>query len=325
VSRSLSRRDFIRASAGGAGAILAASAASAVPALARVAPGHCGWGAFAEPSGSQTPMQALFGMERLVRRKLDVTRHYVSWDRELANDQVKQSAATGHIPLISLECQRSDGSFIKWADIAAGRHDTELIAKAKDLADWGKRAYFVFNHEPENDVGSGNAQSFKAAYNHTRRLFGAHGAHNLRWVCTLMAPTYGGAHGGAKKWVPTGATVLGADGYNRGGCSDSGWVTFEQIFGSAHRFAKHHHKRLLIQEWGSVGKTACGHSLHHASKAHWISAACKQIKEWKNVEAVIYTHARAEFRGQPLSFRVDTSKSSLRAYRRCGHETYFRH
>ena len=158
MPRSLSRRDFIRASAGGAGAILAASAA---PALARVAPGHCGWGAFAEPTGSQTPMQALFQMERLVRRKLDVTRHYVSWDRELANDQVKQSAATGHIPLISLECQRSDGSFIKWADIAAGRHDTELISKAIDLADWGKHAYFVFNHEPENDVGSGNSQSFR--------------------------------------------------------------------------------------------------------------------------------------------------------------------
>jgi hypothetical protein len=59
VPRSLSRRDFIRASAGGAGAILATSAA---PALARVAPGHCGWGAFAEPNDSQTQMQAVFQM-----------------------------------------------------------------------------------------------------------------------------------------------------------------------------------------------------------------------------------------------------------------------
>ena len=59
----LNRRDFLRASAGGAGAILAASAA---PAFARVAPGHCGWGAFAEPHDSQTAMQAIFQMENLI-------------------------------------------------------------------------------------------------------------------------------------------------------------------------------------------------------------------------------------------------------------------
>ncbi|MDP9223637.1 MAG: hypothetical protein M3P18_07225, partial [Actinomycetota bacterium] len=285
VARKLSRRDFIRSSAAGAGAILAASA---VPAFARVGPNHCGWGAFAEPVGSQTPMQAIFRMENLINRKLDVTRHYVSWDRDLANDQVRQSAATGHIPLVSLECQRSDGSFIKWADIAGGRHDTELTAKAHGLRDWGKHAYFVFNHEPENDIGSGNAEAFRAAYNHTRQLFGANGATNLRWVCTLMAPTYGGAHGGAKKWVPAAAQVLGADGYNRGGCSDKGWQTFAQIFGGAHRYAKRRHRPLLIQEWGTVGRNAC-HRVHAESKASWIRHACAQIKQWQLIETVIYT------------------------------------
>ena len=322
MARSLSRRDFIRSSAGAAGAVLAASAA---PAFARVAPGHCGWGAFAEPRGDQTPMQAIFQMERQINRKLDVTRHYVSWDRELANEQVKQSAATGHIPLISLECQRSNGTFIKWADIAAGRHDTELINQANDVAAWGQRAYFVFNHEPENDTISGTAQSFKAAFNYTRRLFGEHGVHNLRWVCTLMAPTYGGAHGGAGKWVPAAAQVLGVDAYNRGGCSDNGWLTFKQIFGHAHGFAKNHHRPLLIQEWGTVGRKACGHSFRHVSKAEWIKDACRQIKRWQNIEAVIYTNARVEFRGHALSFRIDTSKESLRAYKRCGHQAYFAH
>jgi hypothetical protein len=321
VNRPLNRRDFLRSSAAGAGAILAASA---VPAFARVAPGHCGWGAFAEPSGSQTLMEATAQMEHLIRRKLDLTRHYVSWDRVVANDQVMQSAATGHIPLISLECQRSDGSFIKWADIAAGLHDAELQAQAAGLHDWGKHAYFVFNHEPENDTGSGNAQEFRAAYTHTRRLFENNGATNLRWVCTLMAPTYGGAHGGAKRWVPAAAEVLGADGYNRGGCSDKGWQSFAQIFGDAHRFAKRHHRRLVVQEWGTVGRNAC-HRVRAESKAAWIRHACAQIKEWKLIEAVIYTHAWVEFRGQELSFRVDSSKESLRTYRRCGHEAYFAH
>jgi hypothetical protein len=269
-------------------------------------------------------MQAVFQMEALINRKLDVTRHYVSWDRELANDQVRQSAATGHIPLISLECQRSNGSFVKWANIADGQHDTELKNKARDLADWGGRAYFVFNHEPENDTVSGNAREFRAAYNYTRRLFEANGVNNLRWVCTLMAPTYGGAHGGAGIWVPSAAEVLGADGYNRGGCSDKGWQTFGQIFGAAHHFARRRKKRLVIQEWGSVGRNAC-HRLDVETKASWISHACKQIKEWPRIEAVIYTHARVEFRGHQLSFRVDSSRESLRAYRRCGHKPYFAH
>src|SRR2546430_1912486 len=144
LNRPLNRRDFLRSSAAGAGAIVAPSA---IPACARVGKGHCGWGAFAEPTGSQTPLQATAQMEHLIRRKLDLTRHYVSWDRIVANDQVMQSAAAGHIPLISLECQRSDGSFIKWADIAAGGPHQELQAQAKAVRDSSKDTDFVCNTE----------------------------------------------------------------------------------------------------------------------------------------------------------------------------------
>src|SRR5205085_10414027 len=100
----LSRRDFLRAAAAGAGGLALGS--RSLDAWAQVAPGHCGWGAFAEPSAGQTPMEAVFAMEKLIERKLDVTRHYMSWDRDIPNEQVRQSASTGHMPLISLECQR---------------------------------------------------------------------------------------------------------------------------------------------------------------------------------------------------------------------------
>ncbi len=317
----VSRRDFLKYSAVGAGALALGS--SPIDAFARVAPGHCGWGAFAEPTGSQTPMQAVFAMERLIGRKLDVTRHYVSWERDIPNDQVRQSAKTGHIPLISWEAQRRNGTFVKWADIAAGRHDSELRMKANALKNWGHRAYFVFNHEPENDTPSGNAAQFKAAFNHVRHVFDNIGAHNLRWVCTLMRPTYQGAHGGAGAWVPSGAQAVGVDGYNRGACNPgNGWETFPSIFAGARNYAKNHNKKLIIQEWGCVEPTACGGHFHE-SKGMWITHACQHIMSWPEVETVIYTHARATFRGKAFSYQVNSSPGALKAYRTFGHKGYF--
>jgi hypothetical protein len=318
----ISRRDFLKASTVGAGAL--ALEAAAPPALARVASGHCGWGAFAEPGPGQTPMEAIAAMERLIGRKVDVTRHYMSWDRDFPNAQIRQSGKTGHIPLISWEAQRRNGTYVKWADIANGRYDTLLKERARELKSWGHRAYFVFNHEPENDTNSGNASQFKAAYNHVRHVFDTVGARNLRWVCTLMRGTYSGSHGGAGAWVPSAAQALGVDGYNRGHCNpDTGWQSFSSIFGPARNYAKNHNKKLLIQEWGCVEAGACGGISGSATKAAWIKSAVATIKSWPQVEAVIYTHARANFRGKTFSYRVDTSASSLTQYRAAGKLAYF--
>jgi hypothetical protein len=226
--------------------------------------------------------------------------------------------------LISLECQRKNGTFVRWADIAAGKHDAELKAMANNLKDWGHRAYWVFNHEPENDIESGNAAEFQAAYNHTRKLFDNAGANNLRWVCTLMRPTYQGAHGGPLEWVPTGAQVLGVDGYNRGDCNpDIGWQTFRDLFAAARWFAKNHGKHLIIQEWGTVGRQACGVSLDVETKATWIKEACEHIMAWPEVETVIYTNADANFGGQQMTYRVDTTPDTLKVFRKFGNDPYF--
>jgi hypothetical protein len=317
----ISRRKFLKASAAGAGAL--ALEASALPAAGRVAAGHCGWGAFAEPGPGQTAMEAAAAMERLIGRKLDLTRHYMSWDRDFPNTQIRLSGRTGHIPLISWEAQRRNGSYVKWADIAAGRYDTLLKERAREMKSWGHRAYFVFNHEPENDTNSGSASQFKAAYNHTRHVFDNVGAHNLRWVCTLMRGTYEGSHGGAAAWIPSGAQVLGVDGYNRGRCSDTGWRSFSSIFSAARRYAMNHNKKLVIQEWGSVEASACGGISGTATKGAWIKDAVATIKSWPQVEAVIYTHARADFQGKTFSYRVDTSAGSLKQYRAGGNLAYF--
>jgi len=316
----LSRRRFLELSVAGAGA--AALESATVPALARVAAGHCGWGAFAKPLPGQTPMEAVAAMEKLIGRKLDLTRHYVSWDRAFPNTQIKLSAKSGHIPLISWEAQRRNGTYVKWSDIANGRYDTLLKERARAMKAWGHRAYFVFNHEPENDLPSGDASQFKAAYNHVRHVFDAVGTPNLHWLCTLMQGTYGGAHGGAGAWVPGGAQLLGVDGYNRGRCH-GGWQSFSSLFSAARNYAKNHNKRLVIQEWGCVEASACGGVSGSVTKAAWIKDAAARIKSWPQVEAVIYTHAKADFGTKTFSFRVDTSAGSLKQYRAAGKLAYF--
>jgi hypothetical protein len=114
------------------------------------------------------------------------------------------------------------------------------------------------------------------------------------------------------------------DGYNRGRCNpDTGWQSFSSIFGPARNYAKNHNKKLLIQEWGCVEAGACGGISGSATKAAWIKSAVATIKSWPQVEAVIYTHARANFRGKTFSYRVDTSASSLTQYRAAGKLAYF--
>jgi hypothetical protein len=318
----LTRRDLLRASTVGAGAL--ALEASPLQAIARVASGHCGWGAYAEPGPGQTPMQAVAAMERLIGRKLDLTRHYVNWDADFPGKQVKLSGQSGHIPLISWETMHRNGTPVKWADIAAGKYDTVLRARGHEMKTWGHKAYFVFNHEPENDIGCGNARSFKAAYNHVRQVFDNVGAHNLRWVCTLMRPTYQGGHGGAAAWIPAAAQVLGVDGYNRGRCNaGTGWESFSSLFGAARNYAKNHNKRLVIQEWGCVEASSCGGISGSATKAGWLKDAVSNIKSWPQIEAVIYTHARCNFGGKTFSYRVDTSTGSLSQNRSDGKLAYF--
>jgi hypothetical protein len=138
-----------------------------------------------------------------------------------------------------------------------------------------------------------------------------------------MRGTYQGARGGPAAWVPSGCDLLGVDGYNRGACNPlNGWQSFHDIFIAAHQYAKGHGRRLLIQEYGSVGREACGEHVK-LSRGAWLSDAADTITSWTEIEAVVYSNTRAEYNGQELTFRVDAAATSLAAYREIGHRAYF--
>jgi hypothetical protein len=263
----------------------------------------CLWGAYVDP-GTGSATGAVEDFERLIGRRLDLTRHYIRWDRNLVNGPIEQSAKAGRIPLIAWHTQRLDGSWVRWRDIAKGKHDREIAAQAKLLRTWGGEAYFVFNHEPENDP-AGKAHDFADAFDHVR--------------ATLMRGTYQGARGGANAWMPQTCDVLGADGYNRGACNPAiGWEAFGSIFHAAHETASANRKGLVIEEWGCVERGACGGTTAGESKAEWIQAAGATIQSWPEVRGVVYSQVNAAYQSKPVDFRVNTTDESLAAYRDVG-------
>ncbi|MFL5766897.1 MAG: twin-arginine translocation signal domain-containing protein [Actinomycetota bacterium] len=278
---------------------------------------RCLWGAYVDP-GDGTSIGAVENFERTIGRRLDLTRHYIRWDRKLVNGPIEQSAKAGRIPLIAWHTQRLDGSWVRWRDIAKGKHDREIAAQAKLLREWGGEAYFVFNHEPENDP-AGKAHDFAEAFDHVRATFENDGVRRLHYVATLMRGTYQGARGGPGDWLPKTCDLLGADGYNRGACNPAiGWEAFDSIFHGAHQTAQAHRKGLVIEEWGCVERGACGGTTAGESKAEWIAAAGATIQSWPEVRGVIYSQVNAAYQSEQVDFRVDTSPESLTSYREVG-------
>jgi hypothetical protein len=333
--KSMSRRRFLTYAGIGVAGVAATGAAVKIVADQLVsAPGggdaapseirntNCLWGAYVDP-GNGSAISALETFERLIGRRVDMTRHYIRWDRHLVNGPIEASAKEGRIPLIAWQPQRLDGSWVRWRDIVKGKADREIVAQAKLLHAWGGEAYFVFNHEPENDP-AGKPQDFADAFDHVRATFEDHGVKRLHYVATLMRGTYQGARGGANAWLPQRCDLLGADGYNRGACNPAiGWEAFGSIFHAAHEVARAHRKGLVIEEWGCVERSACGGGDAGETKAEWLQAAGATIQAWPEVRGVIYSEVNAAYKSKPVDFRVSTSAAALQAYKQVGMRSTF--
>ena len=336
----LTRRSFLKVSAAGVAGLALPKVLEPLPAFAAA---RCQWGAFPDPSpdhcatlpdtcGPEDLMPAVYDFEALIGRKLGVTRHYPNWDYPIPNDVIKESARTGHVPLIAWRPQKLDGTWISWADLPKPRGPvhTEIVKKAKAIAAWNRRAYFVFHHEPENAYRrglGGTPAEFQAAFNAIRQIFTDNGVRKLTYVATLQRVTYDGANGGASAWLPSGCDLIGVDGYNRGACaSDHLWKPFPEVFDSAHEYALSIGKGMVIEEWGSVRSDVCG-GAGTQTQADWIRQAGDIVQAWAGptagVKAMIYTHSLADFKGVPVDFRIDQSPDTLAAFKEVGARPIF--
>ena len=67
-------------------------------------PGHCA--PLPDTCGPEDLMPAVYEFEAMIGRTLAVTRHYPNWDFPTPNDVIKESARTGHMPLIAWRPRR---------------------------------------------------------------------------------------------------------------------------------------------------------------------------------------------------------------------------
>jgi len=280
------------------------------------------FGAFTtgEPGGGADRQSRIESFESTVGRKLAVERVYYAWDEVFPNSWDYWSRDQGRTLIISWNAATADGRYIKWADIASGRYDATIDARAADIKAFSAPLIFVFNHEPSAEGDPrGTPQDFIHAFQHVRSRFVADGVTNALYGWVVLAYTY--RNGKADLLYPGDSSVdlIGVDGYNWYGCTgfeNWTWSPFSGVLNDFYSFGLAHRKPMMVAEWGSTEDPAVP-----AHKSQWITAAATTLKGWPQVKIVSWFDSQNP--PANCSFKVDTSQSSIAAFTAMGADPYF--
>ncbi len=248
----------------------------------------------------------------MVGRQPDIVMMFRSLNGPLLySPEITNLSARGETPLVTLEPYAGSG-MAAFTDIAAGKYDDYFRKEADALRGLNMTVMLRFAHEmnlPSNDWGPGKAgntgASYVEAWRHIVSIFREEGANNVKWV---WAPNvdYGGRsftqYFPGDEWVD----YVGLDAYNLGASEGESWETFERLFSSSYAtITQLSTKPVIITETSS--------SEIGGSKAGWIEDTFfKTIpQKMPRVQAVVWFDQSKE-----RDWRVDSSQSSLDAYRR---------
>jgi hypothetical protein len=320
----VNRRELLLCgAAAAAGTTLLGSNGLWSPTRARAA-GHCLWGVHAEPRGTQSAQSALTGFEKMVGRKMAVQREYFAWDVDLPTPGMEWTVSQGRVPYAAWHAylHTVNGPAVQWRSIANGSQDARIQAQAQRIKAFGAPMYLCFHHEPENcSPRCGTAADYKAAFEHVRTVFDSEGVTNVTWVMTLEAVTYQGHHGGVLAWEPDPSfyDYVGVDGYNRWPVSGHSYRSFTDLFNAARAHAILRQKPMAIGEFACVEQVKNGKG-DPTGKAKWLTNAGQVLESWPEVQFACYSHVQSP----GLAYWVNTSASSLAAYKAVGNNAYFR-
>jgi beta-mannanase len=125
-------------------------------------------------------------LEKALGRRMDVVLRYQGWGQPMFDPADVALRDSGHLVLEDLSV-RIFGTkrAVRWADVAAGRHDRELKRQAARTVAFKAPALVSFSQDPRaltGTRGAGSARAYRAAYRHVRAVFDAAGATNAVWV-----------------------------------------------------------------------------------------------------------------------------------------------
>jgi hypothetical protein len=262
--------------------------------------------------GAPESGQVLDQYAATVGRRPDIVMDYSNLTEPLlTKNEVANLSSRGETPLVSWQLYQSgySGPTIPLAQIAAGAYDADLrraAGEAKAMP-FGEILIRLGHEMNGNWYGwSGDPSAFVAAWRHVVSLFRAEGVTNVKWVWSANVNNGSypfKAYFPGEEWVD----YTGLDGYNWGtaGVGVNRWQTLSQVFSSSYReLTELSSKPVILTE---VSSSEVG-----GDKAAWIrEGLLKTIpQEFPRVDAVVWFD-----RNQEEDWRIDSSSSSLAAYR----------
>lgn len=295
--------------------VVAITAIAFVPAPANAAP-RIAFGAYVEHSHDDPGLIDELG--RQVGRRPVIVLSYKDWRSiPFDADELDSIWDRGAVPMITWEPWTPSGGGIPLRQIGAGRYDRYLRRSAGSAANWGKPFFVRFAHEMNgnwypwgNGVNGNTPPDFRRAWHRVVAIFRFNGASNVKWVWSPNEDS--GGKFPLKPLYPGDETVdwVGLDGFNFGG--DNGWPSFTRVFANTYdRLTKLTSRPLAIAETGSGEEWG--------EKAAWIASALgREAPRFPHLRALVWFDAAvAGDAGVPnTDFRIDSSRGSLRAFRR---------
>lgn len=217
--------------------------------------GYVRWGAAVGGNGDPTARH-----ETPAGTTLGLRRTYWSWSQRTTSmiTTARADLTAGRLPWVSIKPPANPG----WADLAAGRYDTDLDAMLRALDNLGGPVWFTLHHEPEGGGGvpagqsddPGGPTAWRAMQTHVRARMNALGTHNIAFAPILMSWTFSPNSGRnpADWWVPGIWDFAGIDHYVESeshpgpGVNDTLWNLTKTFY--AARGLK-----LALGEWGDRG------------------------------------------------------------------------
>lgn len=262
--------------------------------------------------GAPESAQTLDQYAAMVGRKPDIVMDYSNINEPLlTKTEVANLSSRGETPLVSWQLFQSgySGPTIPLTQIAAGAYDTDLHRAAAEAKAMPFEEILIrVGHEMNgNWYGwSGDPAAFVSAWRHIVSVFRADGVTNVKWVWS--ANVNNGSYP-FKAYFPGDEYVdyTGLDGYNWGtaGIGVDRWESLAQVFSSSYEeLTQLSSKPVIITE---VSASEAG-----GDKAAWIREGFLQTipQQFPRVNAVVWYD-----RNQEENWRIDSSASSLAAYR----------
>ncbi len=290
------------------------------------------FGAYAQPVGNQSAVQAAQQLESKLGSELPIVRSFARWDTNVDN-QFNNWAVDGDRRLmISVKPQRNNGQEITWSAIANAKAGSqihnEMVALARRVKNLDGEVWMTFHHEPEakDRVSFGTNTDYKNAWRAFHDVFAQENV-SVKWVWTMTSWSFEvdtTDRRSAGKWYPGDAYVdyLGADPYNWNACRGNQgerWTELERVIAPFVEFADQHpDKQLVLPEFASAEGTA-------GQKAQWLdnaSAYLQQPEVAARFAAVIYFHD--EHPGSSAcDWWLDSSTATLNAAKRIAANPFF--